>query len=107
MKPEVLAVMARGKEEAFRVSDGAHENPSLLLSAMNEHGIDRVGMVNYPSPNIMGFDDEHQRVDRALCRGGRRRLLPYGGVDPLTDAEHGGVEHLVESGQGSQDPSAA
>ena len=58
MKPAVMETMRRGKEEHFDFLIAVMEDPKLLLQIMDEQGIDRVGMVNYPSPNIMGFGDD-------------------------------------------------
>jgi predicted TIM-barrel fold metal-dependent hydrolase len=99
MKPEVLAVMAQGKKGHVEFLMELMNDPSLLLRAMDEDGIDRVGMVNYPSPNIMGFDDSTNEWIVRYAEADRRRLLPYGGVDPLTNPNTiRAVEHLVEIG---------
>jgi len=57
LKPEVLEVMWRDKS-----ADRDHllqlmDDPRVLLEAMDRAGVWRVGLVNYPSPDVMGFTD--------------------------------------------------
>ncbi len=69
----------------------------MLLSIMDEQGIQRVGMVNYPSPNIMGFSDDTNGFAARYAEADPVRLLPYGGVDPVTTRDAAaGVERLLE-----------
>ena len=56
LKPKVLETMIVGKKDSERLM-AIMEEPDLLLEIMDAEGIDRVGMVNYPSPDLMGFTD--------------------------------------------------
>src|SRR6185437_15797351 len=58
LKPAVMETMRRGKEKHFDFLLALMEDPRMLLEIMDQQGIQRVGMVNYPSPNIMGFSDD-------------------------------------------------
>ncbi|MBX6331240.1 MAG: amidohydrolase [Gemmatimonadaceae bacterium] len=99
LKPAVKAVMLRGKDEHTEHLMALMDDPALLLRIMDEEGIDRVGMVNYPSPNIMGFTDETNDFAARYAQADPRRLLPYGGVDPVTNPNPArAVEHLLEIG---------
>ncbi len=84
LKPAVMDVMRRGKEQFFDSVMAMMDDPKLLLRVMDEQGIQRVGMVNYPSPNIMGFDDSTNDFAAKYAAADPKRLLPYGGVDPVT-----------------------
>jgi predicted TIM-barrel fold metal-dependent hydrolase len=84
LKPAVMEVMRRGKEQFFDSVMAMMDDPKLLLRVMDEQGIQRVGMVNYPSPNIMGFDDSTNDFAAKYAAADPKRLLPYGGVDPVT-----------------------
>ncbi len=84
LKPAVMDVMRRGKEQYFDSVMAMMDDPKLLLRVMDEQGIQRVGMVNYPSPNIMGFDDSTNDFAAKYAAADPKRLLPYGGVDPVT-----------------------
>lgn len=99
MKPKVMEVMRRGKEEHFDFLLSVMDDPKVLLRIMDEQGIDRIGMVNYPSPNIMGFGDDTNDFAARYAEAAPERLLPYGGVDPVTTRDAvGSVKRLVDLG---------
>lgn len=99
LKPAVLDTMRRGKEDHFERLLAIMETPRLLLDLMDAEGIDRVGMVNYPSPDLMGFTDATNTFVARYAEAAPGRLLPYGGVHPLfTKNAVRDVEHLVEIG---------
>src|SRR5438552_15959904 len=57
LKPEVLEVMWRDKSaDRDRLLQLMHD-PRALLEVMDRAGVWRVGLVNYPSPDVMGFTD--------------------------------------------------
>ncbi len=99
MKPAAMEVMRRGKEEHFEFLLALMDDPKLLLRLMDEQGIRRVGMVNYPSPNIIGFDDSTNEFAAHYAAADPARLIPYGGVDPVTTRDaRGAVEALLAMG---------
>jgi uncharacterized protein len=100
MKPAVRDVMRHGKtDEEFDFLMEVMEDPWLLLKLMDEQGVDRVGMVNYPSPDLMGFTNYTNEHSARYAEADRRRLLPYGGVHPwLARDPKGEVEYLVDLG---------
>ena len=99
LKPAVRETMVRGKEGHVDFLIALMEEPQLLLRIMDEQGIWRVGMVNYPSPNIMGFTDETNDFAARYAAADPVRLLPYGGVDPVTTKDaRSAVRHLLEIG---------
>jgi len=99
LKPAVMDVMRRGKEDHFDFLLALMDNPKMLLDIMSAEGITRVGMVNYPSPHIMGFTDATNEFAARYAEADPARLLPYGGVDPVTAPDPvGAVQHLLELG---------
>jgi predicted TIM-barrel fold metal-dependent hydrolase len=99
LKPAVMEVMRRGKEDRFDYLLALMDDPKLLLRTMDEQGVQRVGLVNYPSPNIMGFDDSTNDFAARYAEADPKRLLPYGGVDPVTTKNAGAaVDALIEMG---------
>jgi len=99
LKPAALEVMRKGAGDRLEFLLALMHDPRLLLSVMDEDGIDRVGMVNYPSPDVMGFSEATNDFAARYAEADRRRLLPYGGVDPLTTLNATrSVEHLLEIG---------
>jgi predicted TIM-barrel fold metal-dependent hydrolase len=99
MKPEVMDVMRRGKEDHWDFLLALMEDPTALLEVLDRSDIWRVGLVNYPSPDLMGFTDETNAFAARYAEAAPERLLPYGGVHPrfTTDPE-GQVEELLQLG---------
>ena len=58
LKPEVAAVMQKGKEKHWERLIALMDDPASLLQLMDDDGIWRAGLVNYPSPDVMGFTFE-------------------------------------------------
>ena len=99
LKPAALDVMRKGAGDKLEFLLALMNEPKLLLGVMDEDGIDRVGMVNYPSPNVMGFSEATNDFAARYAAADPRRLLHYGGVDPLTTLNAiRSVEHLLEIG---------
>jgi hypothetical protein len=99
LKPAVLETMRRGKEDRFEFLLALMDDPKLLLRIMDEEGIHRVGMVNYPSPDLMGFTNDTNDFAARYADADPRRLIPYGGVHPRFAKDPAGeVLRLVELG---------
>jgi predicted TIM-barrel fold metal-dependent hydrolase len=99
LKPRVMEAMRRGKEDHWERLLTLMDDPKALLEVMDASGIWRVGLVNYPSPDVMGFTDETNAFAARYASAAPERLLPYGGVHPrfTTDPE-GQVEELLALG---------
>src|SRR5438270_679863 len=80
LKPQVLAVMWRDKEAERDLMVQLMEDPRALLQVMDRSGVWRAGLVNYPSPDVMGFTDATNMFSATYARANPERLLPYGGV---------------------------
>jgi hypothetical protein len=99
MKPEVLDVMRRGKEAHWERLVTLMEDPRALLEVLDASDVWRVGLVNYPSPDLMGFTDETNAFAARYAEAAPDRLLPYGGVHPrFTSDPEGQVEELLQLG---------
>ncbi|HSJ63818.1 MAG TPA: amidohydrolase family protein [Gemmatimonadaceae bacterium] len=93
--------------ETFRARLGADwerlqslaDDPAALLEIMDADGVARVGLVTDVSPNVMGLTDEANDFTVRFARAAPERLLPFGGVDPVTspDAERA-LERLLDLG---------
>jgi predicted TIM-barrel fold metal-dependent hydrolase len=94
-----METMRRGKEDRFEFLLSLMDDPKLLLRIMDEEGIDRVGMVNYPSPDLMGFTNDTNDFAARYAEADPRRLIPYGGVHPRFAKDPvGEVQRLVDLG---------
>jgi predicted TIM-barrel fold metal-dependent hydrolase len=99
LKPAVMETMRRGKEDRFEFLLALMDDPKMLLRIMDEEGIDRVGMVNYPSPDLMGFTNDTNDFAARYAEADPRRLIPYGGVHPRFAKDPAAeVRRLVELG---------
>lgn len=99
LKPEVAQVMRRGKEDHWERLLAMMEDPHALLEVLDQSGVWRVGLVNYPSPDLMGFTDETNVFAARYAEAAPERLLPYGGVHPrFTKDPEGQVEQLLQLG---------
>ncbi len=99
LKASVADAMRRGKEDHWERLLVLMDDPKALLEVMDASGIWRVGLVNYPSPDVMGFTDETNAFAARYASAAPERLIPYGGVHPrfTTDPE-GQVEELLRLG---------
>lgn len=99
VKPRVLDVLRREKEAHWDFLLQLMDDPKLLLEVMDRAGVWRVGLVNYPSPDIMGFRDTTNAFAAKYASADPERLLPYGGVHPrFTKDPAGDVDRLHDLG---------
>ena len=98
MRPEIVDVLRQGQPDPAFLEELMYE-PKLLLALMDEDGVDRVGLVNYPSPDVMGTDVRTIMHAARYAQAEPRRLLWYGGVHPRVTADPAGdVDALVDAG---------
>ncbi len=75
------------------------DDPSALLEILDADGISRVGMVTDVSPDVMGMTDEANDFTIRYAQAAPERLLPYGGVDPVTSPDAArSLERLLDMG---------
>jgi predicted TIM-barrel fold metal-dependent hydrolase len=99
LKPAVADVMRRGKEDHWERLVALMDDPRLMLQRMDEAGIWRIGLINYPSPDLMGFTDDTNQFAAEYASTDPERLLPFGGVHPrFTQDPEGQVEELLQLG---------
>jgi len=99
LKPAVADVMRRGKEDHWNFLTTLMDDPKALLEVLDAGNIWRVGLINYPSPDLMGFTDETNEFAARYAEADPDRLLPFGGVHPrFTRDPEGQVEDLLTMG---------
>jgi predicted TIM-barrel fold metal-dependent hydrolase len=99
VKPGVLETMRRGKEADWDGLIRVMDDPRALLEVMDRAGVWRAGLVNYPSPDIIGFTDATNTFAARYAEADPVRLLPYGGVHArFTKDPTGDVDRLAELG---------
>jgi len=81
MRPEALELITRGRPNLDALQQ-IMKSPPHLLRHMDAEGIDRAVLVNYPSPDLMGFTERVNEYVAEYCRAAPDRLIPMGGVHP-------------------------
>ncbi len=90
MKPHVQAVMRAGKEAHWEFLLSMMDDPKALLDVMDHAGVWRVGLVNYPSPDIMGFTNSTNDFAARYAQAAPDRLLPVRRSAPALHHRPGG-----------------
>ena len=99
LKPAVADVMRVGKEAHWDRLIALMDDPKALLEVMDASGVWRVALINYPSPDLMGFDDSTNTFAARYAEASPERILPYGGVHArFTKDPEGDVDRLIELG---------
>src|SRR5256712_10354468 len=99
LKPHVLEIMWRGQDAHRDLMIQVMDDPRALLQIMDRAGVWRVGLVNYPSPDVMGFTDASNSFAAKYAQADPERLMPYGGVHPrFTKDPAGDVDRLADPG---------
>jgi predicted TIM-barrel fold metal-dependent hydrolase len=81
LKPAVLEMMTRGRDDVDELQK-IMKSPEHLLRRLDADGIERAVLVNYPSPDLMGFSSKVNEYVAEYCRAAPDRLIPMGGVHP-------------------------
>jgi uncharacterized protein len=81
LKAEVLEVMTRGRDDVAELQ-AIMKSPERLLRRLDADGIARAVLVNYPSPDLMGFTARVNEYVAEYCKAAPDRLVPMGGVHP-------------------------
>jgi uncharacterized protein len=98
MKPEARRVFLVGKPDRAAI-EALSTDPSALLRRMDADGIERVGLINYVSPDVIGIGDEANAWTARYASADPARLLAFGSVNPLTTERVGeAVDRLLEIG---------
>jgi predicted TIM-barrel fold metal-dependent hydrolase len=90
LKPAVLDVMTRGRDDVDELQK-IMKSPEHLLRRLDADGIERAVLVNYPSPDLMGFSHRVNAYVAEYCQAAPARLIAMGGVHPRF-AEDAGAE---------------
>lgn len=81
LKAAVLDVMTRGRDDVDELQK-IMKSPEHLLRRLDADGIERAVLVNYPSPDLMGFSHRVNDYVAEYCKAAPARLIPMGGVHP-------------------------
>jgi predicted TIM-barrel fold metal-dependent hydrolase len=65
-------------DELFAVS----RDPYRLIDHMDARGIEKLVMINYVTPEVVGFTESANDFSAGMARAFPDRLIPFGGIDP-------------------------
>lgn len=89
MKPDVQQTFWRNKPNREELESFASD-PRRLLTQMDMDGVERVGLINYVSPDVMGFTGEVNAWMMNYASADPARLIPFGSVHPSFTRDPGG-----------------
>ena len=86
-KPHALELIKRGRTN-FDQIERFSKDPRAFLAFLDDCGVERAGLINYVSPDVIGFTAEVNDWIARYCSTDPRRLLAFGSVHPkyVTDA---------------------
>jgi len=98
LRPAVVEAMRRGRDDMAEV-ERALKDPKALLALMDRDGIGRLVLINYESPDVMGFSTATNDWILEYTKGARDRLLPCVGINPRFEKDvRGRAERLADGG---------
>jgi predicted TIM-barrel fold metal-dependent hydrolase len=97
-KPEALELIKRGRRDYAQVEEFS-ARPASFLKFLDDAGVERAGIINYVSPEVIGFPPAVNDWAANYCKTSPDRLIAFGGVDPKYVADPGAeVDRLAKLG---------
>lgn len=94
----VASAMEAGREDVALIRTFI-DSPRAFLAYLDDSGIDRVAIINYVSPDVMGFTAEVNDWCARYCAEAPDRLIAFGSVHPrFTDDPAGETERVLDLG---------
>jgi len=98
MPPQVAAMFWKGKSNRTELESYAAD-PRALLARMDADGIERVGLINYVSPDVMGFTADVNPWMVRYASADPSRLIAFGSVHPrVTQDVAGETSRIIDNG---------
>ena len=98
LKPGMFETMTRGRQDLDELQT-IMKSPAHLLRRLDADGIERAVLVNYPSPDLMGFTSRVNEYVAEYCAAAPDRLIAMGGVHPrFTDDAAAEVRRAADMG---------
>ncbi len=97
-KPHALELIKRGRKN-FDFIEKVSSDPAAFLKFLDEVGVERAGLINYVSSDVIGFPPEVNDWIANYCKADPKRLLAFGSVHPKYVADAGAeVDRLAKIG---------
>jgi hypothetical protein len=96
--PDVQRAMESGRADLDRIREFMG-SPSAFLGFLDECGIERAALINYVSPDVMGFTADVNDWCARYAAQAPDRLIPFGSVNPrFTDDPAGETRRVLDLG---------
>ena len=98
IKPEALELIKHGRRDYADV-ERCSSDPVAFLKYLDAAGVERAGLINYVSPDVIGYTAEANDWVARYCSASPERLIAFGSVHPryVTDAR-AEVDRLAKIG---------
>lgn len=97
-RPAALELIRRGRAD-FAMIERFTREPAAFLAFLDACGVERAGLINYVSPEVIGFTPEVNDWVARYAAADPRRLLAFGSVHPRYAADAGReVDRLAKLG---------
>jgi uncharacterized protein len=83
MSPDILKMIMNEFPILNSMKDNPND-PSPLLELLDKEKVDKAFIINYMSPKVMGYSFATNEWVSKFCSNSEERLIPVGGVDPLS-----------------------
>jgi predicted TIM-barrel fold metal-dependent hydrolase len=98
MLPDVQRTFWQNKHDRAEL-EGYALDARKLLRRMDEDRVERVGLINYVSPDLMGFTDDVNDWMLRYVAPDPTRLIAFGSVNPRFTSDVGGeVQRIIDAG---------
>lgn len=96
--PRVARAIEEGREDLAVIHE-AMSSPAAFLRLLDRSGIERAALINYVSPDVMGFTSEVNGWCARYCAEAPDRLIAFGSVHPrFTKDPAGETERVLDLG---------
>jgi predicted TIM-barrel fold metal-dependent hydrolase len=97
-KPEALELIKRGRNNYDEI-ERYSRSPAEFVKFLDSLDIERAGLINYVSPEVIGFPPAVNDWIAEYCRANPQRLIAFGSVHPKYVADAGAeVDRLAKLG---------
>jgi predicted TIM-barrel fold metal-dependent hydrolase len=96
LKPGAYETFKKSHSDFDRLLELA-DDPRKFLALMDRERIERAALINYVSPDVMGFTEEVNEFISRYCQAAPDRLIPCGSLHPrhTQDPAHQ-MDHLIQ-----------
>jgi hypothetical protein len=81
VRADAAARMAAGRSAMDEIH-AVSRDPHRLIDHMDERNIEKLVMINYVTPEVVGFTESANDFSAGMARAFPDRLIPFGGIDP-------------------------